>query len=159
MSTSPTAAHSTGPGRPRSTRQKRALSAVLEEADGFLSAQELHAALRARGEPVGLTTVYNQLRTLADADQVDSRLSEEGETLYRLCDRDDHHHHLVCRECGRTVEVADRSVERWATQVAASEGFVDVAHTVEVVGTCKKCAGAARGRTAPYRGPRGQKSR
>ena len=49
----------------RSTRQKRALSAVLAETDRFRSAQELHAALRARGERVGLTTVYQQLRTLA----------------------------------------------------------------------------------------------
>jgi Fur family ferric uptake transcriptional regulator len=152
-------APSAGPPKPRSTRQKRALSAVLEEADGFLSAQELHAALRARGERVGLTTVYNQLRALAEADQVDSRRAEDGETLYRLCDREDHHHHLVCRTCGRTVEVADRSIERWAARVADSEGFVDVAHTVEVVGTCEECARRASGRAAPYRGPRGQKSR
>jgi Fur family ferric uptake transcriptional regulator len=149
-----------GPPKPRSTRQKRALSAVLEEADGFLSAQELHAALRARGERVGLTTVYNQLRALAEADQVDSRRAEDGETLYRLCDREDHHHHLVCRACGRTVEVADRSIERWAATVADSEGFVDVAHTVEVVGTCKDCASAGRsGADEAYLGPRGQKSR
>ena len=128
------------PSRPRSTPQKRALSAVLEEADGFLSAQDLHAELRARGQRVGLTTVYNQLRALADAGQVDSLRAEDGEALYRRCGSDEHHHHLVCRACGRTVEVAQRSVERWAARVAAAEGFVDVAHTVEVVGTCPDCA-------------------
>lgn len=130
----------TQPGRSRSTRQKRALAAVLDELEGFRSAQDLYGELRARGQRVGLTTVYNQLRALAEAGQVDSRRSEDGETLYRRCNTDDHHHHLVCRLCGRTVEVAGRPVERWAARVAADQGFVDVAHTVEVMGTCRDCA-------------------
>jgi Fur family ferric uptake transcriptional regulator len=137
---SPTIAGRSEPIRARSTPQKRAVSAVLEEVDGFLSAQDLHAELRARGQRVGLTTVYNQLRALAEAGEVDSLRAEDGEALYRRCGSDGHHHHLVCRSCGRTVEVAERSVERWAARIAAAEGFVDVTHTVEVVGTCPECA-------------------
>jgi Fur family transcriptional regulator, ferric uptake regulator len=125
----------------RSTRQKRALSAVVEEAQEFRSAQEFHEALRARDEHVGLTTVYNQLRSLAEAGLVDTVRSADGETLYRRCDTSGHHHHLLCRVCGRTVEVAGSTVERWAEKVAAEAGFVDVAHTIEVVGTCPACAG------------------
>ena len=127
----------------RSTRQKRALAAVVDEAQEFRSAQELHEALRARGEQVGLTTVYNQLRALAESGLVDTLRSADGETLYRRCDTSGHHHHLLCRVCGRTVEVAGSTVERWAEKVAAEAGFVDVAHTVEVVGTCPSCAAAA----------------
>ena len=55
----------------RSTRQKRALAAILESSDGFRSAQDLFTELRARGENVGLTTVYNQLRALAEAGDID----------------------------------------------------------------------------------------
>lgn len=124
----------------RSTRQKRAVAAVLSETEGFRSAQELHTALRARGTHVGLTTVYNQLRALAEGGEVDVLRAEDGETLYRRCRSDDHHHHVVCRVCGRTVEVAGRAVEKWAARVAAEAGFVDVRHTVEVVGTCAECA-------------------
>lgn len=124
----------------RSTRQKRALAAVVDAAQEFRSAQELHEALRARGEQVGLTTVYNQLRALAEAGLVDTVRSADGETLYRRCDTNGHHHHLLCRSCGRTVEVSGSTVERWAAKVAAQAGFVDVAHTVEVVGTCPTCA-------------------
>jgi Fur family ferric uptake transcriptional regulator len=50
-----------------------------------------------------------------------------------------HHHHLVCRSCGATVEVADPPVERWAARIAAEHGFVDVHHQVEVFGTCATC--------------------
>jgi Fur family ferric uptake transcriptional regulator len=124
----------------RSTRQKRALSAVLAETGRFRSAQELHAALRARGERVGLTTVYQQLRALAAAGQLDSLRADSGEILYRHCDTDQHHHHLVCRECGRTVEVEDTVVRRWAEQVASDAGFVEVAHHLEFSGTCADCA-------------------
>jgi len=124
----------------RSTRQKRALATVIDESQGFRSAQELHEALRSRGEHVGLTTVYNQLRSLAESGLVDTLRSPDGETLYRRCDTSGHHHHLLCRVCGRTVEVAGTAVERWAEKVAAEAGFVDVSHTIEVVGTCPTCA-------------------
>jgi len=126
----------------RSTRQKRAVAGVLAETDTFRSAQDLHAELRARGTRVGLTTVYNQLRALADSGEVDVLRAEDGETLYRRCGSDDHHHHVLSRVCGRTVEVAGRAIEKWAAKVAKEAGFVDVRHTVEVVGTCAECAAA-----------------
>lgn len=124
----------------RSTRQKRALAAVLDVSESFRSAQDLFTELRANGENVGLTTVYNQLRALASSGELDALRADDGETLYRRCDSEHHHHHLVCRACGRTVEVEGPEVERWATAVAADHGFVDVTHTLEVVGTCTGCA-------------------
>src|SRR5271154_5124132 len=84
----------------RSTRQKRAVAAVLEASDGFRSAQELHAELQAQGENIGLTTVYNQVRALADAGELDALRSDDGETRYRRCASSDHHHHLVRRHSG-----------------------------------------------------------
>jgi Fur family ferric uptake transcriptional regulator len=47
-----------------------------------------------------------------------------------------HHHHLTCRECGRSVEVEGRVVEQWAERVAAEAGFTSVDHTVELFGLC-----------------------
>jgi Fur family ferric uptake transcriptional regulator len=65
--------------------------------------------------------------------------TDPGETLYRRCSVG-HHHHLVCRGCGRAVEVDGPAVERWADRVAAEHGFADVSHTLEIVGTCAECA-------------------
>lgn len=127
----------------RETRQKRALSAALDESNGFRSAQDLHAELRSRGEAVGLTTVYNQLKALAETGQLDTVRTEDGETLYRRCAAG-HHHHLVCRSCGAAVEVDGPEVEKWADRVAGRHGYSDVAHTVEIVGTCTPCAQSAR---------------
>lgn len=126
----------------RSTRQKRALAAVLDASDSFRSAQELFGELRAHGENVGLTTVYNQLRALTEGGEVDAIRADDGETLYRRCITGQHHHHLLCRQCGRTVEVEAPEVERWAERVARGNGFVDVSHTLEIFGTCVECAGS-----------------
>lgn len=122
----------------RSTRQRSAVSAALDECEEFLSAQELHSLLRSRGETIGLTTVYRALQTMADADEVDVLRQADGEAVYRRCSTG-HHHHLVCRTCGATVEVEGPTVERWAEQVAAEHGFHEVEHTVEVFGTCGGC--------------------
>lgn len=125
----------------RSTRQKRALAAALAESEQFRSAQDLFAELRTQGENVGLTTIYNQLRALAEAGEVDSLRTNTGETLYRRCNTGTHHHHLVCRDCGATVEVEGPEVERWADDTATRHGFVDITHTIEILGLCTQCAG------------------
>jgi Fur family transcriptional regulator, ferric uptake regulator len=133
-----------GASRERSTRQKRALAALLGDIDTFRTAQDLHQLLQARGERVGLTTVYNQLRALADAGEVDVLRSESGEALYRRCRTESHHHHLLCRRCGRTVEIEGPNIEAWASDLAHREGYTDVAHTVEIVGTCSDCRSLRR---------------
>ncbi len=122
----------------RQTRQRTAVLALLEELDGFRTAQDLHALLRERGDAVGLATVYRALQALVDDGQVDVLRGADGEAAYRRCSPV-HHHHLVCRSCGRTVEVADPPVERWASRIAAEHGFADVQHQVEVFGTCGDC--------------------
>jgi Fur family ferric uptake transcriptional regulator len=111
----------------------------LAQAEGFQTAQALHEAMRRAGDKVGLTTVYRHLQALADAGEVDVLRNGDGEAAYRKCGADAHHHHLVCRSCGATVEVTGPAVETWAAQVAKTHGFRDVSHTVEVFGTCRAC--------------------
>jgi Fur family ferric uptake transcriptional regulator len=123
----------------RSTKQRAAVLAALAEIDDFRSTQELHDYLRRRGDAVGLTTVYRTLQALAEAGEVDVIVREDGESVYRQCSST-HHHHLVCRDCGRTVEVEGPAVERWATRVAEDHGFTDVSHTLEIFGVCSSCA-------------------
>jgi Fur family transcriptional regulator, ferric uptake regulator len=123
----------------RSTRQRSAVAALLAELEDFHTAQDIHDLLTKRGEAIGLTTVYRALQLLADRNQVDVFRTEEGVIAYRRCSPA-HHHHLVCRHCGRTVEVDGPAVERWAKNVATAHGFHDVEHRVEVIGTCPDCA-------------------
>jgi Fur family transcriptional regulator, ferric uptake regulator len=123
----------------RATRQRAAVAAALESVSDFLSAQELHELLRRRGDNVGLATVYRTMQALAEADEVDTLRTADGETLYRRCSGG-HHHHLVCRSCGTAVEVAGRTVEHLTDEVAARHGFTEVSHTFEIFGYCPRCS-------------------
>ncbi|MGW0160471.1 Fur family transcriptional regulator [Mycobacterium sp. NPDC003323] len=123
----------------RSTKQRAAISALLENIEDFRSAQELHDELRKQGEGIGLTTVYRTLQSMATAGQVDTLRTDTGESVYRRCSAH-HHHHLVCRVCGSTVEVDGGAAEVWADEVAAKHGFTDVSHTIEIFGLCGSCA-------------------
>ena len=123
----------------RTTRQRTAVLAVLDDLDSFRSAQQIHAELARRGDSVGLSTVYRCLTALAADGDVDSLLLDDGESVYRRCTGAKHHHHLVCRTCGATVEVEGPTVERWAEKVAAEHGYDDVSHTLEIFGRCAAC--------------------
>lgn len=126
-------------GAVRSTRQRAAVAALLDELEEFRSAQEVHDLLRQRGERIGLTTVYRSLQILASGGQVDMLRGPDGETFYRRCSSG-HHHHLVCRSCGRTVEFDLPSIEKTADKVARENGFTDVSHTLEIFGLCATCS-------------------
>jgi Fur family transcriptional regulator, ferric uptake regulator len=129
-------------GRRRSTRQAEVIEAALAEADGFRTALDLFAQIRGSGQRIGLTTVYRHLALLAEANRADVVHSPDGEASYRLCGlRDasgpaDHHHHLVCRECGRSVEACSPEVEAWADRLTAQTGYTDITLTVELFGLC-----------------------
>ncbi len=131
----------TPPAR-RTTKQRTAVVSALETIDEFRSAQQIHALLSERGEHVGLTTVYRALQALSADGDIDVIITDDGEAQYRLCSHG-HHHHLVCRECGTTVEVAGPTVERWADRIAEEHGFTRPQHTIEITGLCPACTARA----------------
>jgi Fur family ferric uptake transcriptional regulator len=122
----------------RNTWQKDAVMHALSEVQGFVSAQQLFQILKQHGSPIGLATVYRTLTALVADGKADSLLSNEGENIYRDCSRE-HHHHLICNNCGVTVEIEAKEAETWAAKVASESGFSDVTHTIDIFGLCKKC--------------------
>ena len=126
----------------RNTWQRDRVRDALDEAPGFVSAQSLHATLRDEGTGIGLATVYRALADLASHGDADSLQSPEGESLYRACVTPGHHHHLICRSCGLTVEIEATDVEQWAQRTASMHGFTEAAHIVDIFGLCAPCTEA-----------------
>ncbi|WIE72568.1 transcriptional repressor [Curtobacterium sp. MCJR17_020] len=126
----------------RNTWQREAVRGALDSTEGFVSAQALHQHLRDEGSTIGLATVYRALADLATEGDADS-LQQDGESLYRACTTDAHHHHLICRNCGRTVEIEADPVEQWAQDVAAANGFTNASHVVDIFGECAVCTASA----------------
>lgn len=127
----------------RNTWQRDRVRAALAETQGFVSAQDLHAALREDKTGIGLATVYRALATLAASGEADQLQSPEGEAIYRACSSTGHHHHLICRGCGKTVEIQATDVEQWAQRTAASHGFTRAEHVVDIFGLCAACSAEA----------------
>jgi Fur family ferric uptake transcriptional regulator len=122
----------------RNTWQRETVREALNESDGFISAQALHTALKDGGTSIGLATVYRALADLEKGGAADS-FQQDGESLFRACATDTHHHHLICRRCGRTVEITADHVESWAQSTAAEHGFTQASHEVNVFGLCAVC--------------------
>jgi Fur family ferric uptake transcriptional regulator len=123
----------------RNTWQRERVRDALADARGFVSAQSLYASLRERDTGIGLATVYRTLSGLAAAGEADSLQSPDGEALYRACISPGHHHHLICRSCGLTVEIEASEVEAWARRTAAQHGFTAAEHVVDIFGLCAAC--------------------
>lgn len=111
---------------------------TLEHAGGFASAQEVHQLITRQGDRIGLTTIYRALQALQKEKLIDVLRRDDGEAIYRLCGGE-HHHHLVCKKCGRTVEIEGGAIEKWADGIAKEHGFRDVGHSAEIFGTCSRC--------------------
>lgn len=121
---------------PRPTRQRQLILDALGGLEEFRSAQEIHELV---SPGVGLATVYRTLQLYADAGAIDVLRREDGEAIYRRCS-ETHHHHLVCRVCGATIEVEGPTVECWTRAIAEEHGFTDLSHSLELVGTCSNCS-------------------
>ena len=133
-------------GRRRVSRQRAAVSAQMDGASDFRSAQSIYADLRTTGNSIGLATVYRALQGMVEDGEVDVlRTAEDGEAVYRRCSSR-HHHHLVCRSCGVATEIEGAAAERWAGAIADEHGFTAVSHVIEVFGTCATCSAGAAGR-------------
>lgn len=123
----------------RMTKQRQAVLDELTRVNDFRSAQQIFEDLRTNGQHVGLATVYRSLQGLAEDGRIDALRSSEGESLYRICTSNGHHHHLVCRECGHAEEIEQSQIETWVTSVAQGHGFANVEHSLELFGTCAPC--------------------
>jgi len=123
----------------RNTVQRREVIGVLSQVQGFVSAQELHSLIGRDGGHIALATVYTQLKKLLQDGAVDVVMTDRGESLYRRCVVESHHHHLSCRRCGATVEVDAPELETWAHDIGERFGFREIRHVVEFNGICASC--------------------
>lgn len=123
----------------RNTWQKTAVLEQLSNTAEFVSAQELHQKISQSGKKLGLTTVYRALTEMVEQGTADSLSISDGEMRYRIC-TPEHHHHLICRVCGKTVEFDMPGFEELALEVAKANGFTELSHEIELFGVCAGCS-------------------
>ncbi len=124
----------------QSRRAATAVKASLLSLGRAVSAQELYRLLYQRGQGVGLATVYRTLDSLVEVGEAE-RIRRAAEDTYVLCPVN-HHHHAICRDCGRSDVLANCSVET-TPPLESENGFVIDGHQTVYFGRCPECVGAA----------------
>ena len=106
-----------------------------------LSERRRAAGRRRARRPVGIASVYRALETLADLRLVKRIDAGDGIARYEPARPDgDHHHHLVCRDCGKVEAFSDVRLERAIDKVADGLGYSVEEHEVVLTGACADCA-------------------
>ena len=115
---------------------------ILELSEArHVSAEDVYKMLLARGEDIGLATVYRVLTQFESAGLVERHHFEGGHSVFEL-NRGEHHDHLVCIKCGRVVEFFDETIEQHQREVAKKHRFTIEDHSLILYGQCKdpKCS-------------------
>jgi Fur family transcriptional regulator, ferric uptake regulator len=133
----------------RRTRQRTELWKALGlERERFRTAQEIHSLLQESGSSAGLTTTYRNLNRFTAEGIVHVATRNDGEKLFRRCRSPQHHHHLICRACGKTVELLDRSLEDRIKNISRRSQFSGRDHELDIFSMCLECKGDRASRTA-----------
>ncbi|HYJ21674.1 MAG TPA: Fur family transcriptional regulator [Solirubrobacterales bacterium] len=124
-------------------RRGGARTAVVEALAGHncaVTALELDDELRRRRPPVGRASVYRALEQLEELGLVQRIEVHRGTAGYERVDPDGHHHHhAICRACGRMVPFEDSSLEEAIGRLSETISFKVTEHDVVLRGTCDRC--------------------
>jgi len=94
-----------------------------------MSAEDVYKALLEAGDDVGLATVYRVLTQFEAAGLVMRHNFESGHSVFEIA-RDDHHDHMVCAETGEVIEFFDERIEKLQYQIAESNGYDLIGHSL-----------------------------
>lgn len=113
---------------------------LLADEPCALSAVEIEQALRARGRRTGLASIYRALELLVEYGLVERVAVDRDQARFeRVLPSGEHHHHLVCEQCGRLVAFDDPGLERAISRVSARLGARVDHHEVVLRGACESC--------------------
>lgn len=120
---------------------RTAVVGALARHDCAVTALELEAELRRRRVRVGRASVYRALEVLEELRLVQRLEAARGIASYERVDPSGHHHHhAICRRCGRMQPFEDRRLEQAIGQVAERVPFEIAEHDVVLRGLCDRCA-------------------
>jgi Fur family ferric uptake transcriptional regulator len=121
----------------RLTSPRRAVLDTMRGLGNHFTADDVQAA----SPEVGRATVFRTMKLMRELGVICQVVLDDGTAVYQLADEDrtDHHHHVICTECGRVVEFASDGLEGQLDRVASDTGFDIDTHRLELYGRCADC--------------------
>ena len=113
------------------------------------SPQEIYRCLLKKRKKIGLTSIYRSLDLFESLGLVFKIIN--GSTVkYKLCELENHHHHIICKACGDVVELNFCEISDWSKKVTESTGYQVVDHQLNFYGFCKACRPLQRPQSAEH---------
>lgn len=123
----------------RDTLQRELILQIFLRREGHISAEQLYDLVKKRDPSIGQATVYRALKLLIEAGLAREIDFGDGVIRYEHKYNHPHHDHLICRGCGKTLEVVDSVIEKLQKRVAESYGFELTDHEMYLYGYCENC--------------------
>ncbi len=122
----------------KNTAQRARIVEVFMESTGHLSTEDVYDIVRNVDSSVGQSTVYRTMKLLCESGLAHEVHLGDGITRYEpFCE--EHHDHLVCEKCGKTVEILNKKLEKLQESIAEKQGFILTSHTMCLYGVCSDC--------------------
>jgi Fur family ferric uptake transcriptional regulator len=121
------------------TAQRDLILDVFLRTEEHMSSEDLYRLVQKEDQSIGHTTVYRTLKLLTDAGLAREVRFGDGRTRYEHNYKHPHHDHMICTECGKTIEFFSADLERLQDKIAAKHEFEITNHTLRMFGYCADC--------------------
>ncbi len=123
----------------KQTEQRNAILRTFLETREHLSTDELHRLVKKTDPRIGFTTVYRTLKLLAGCGLASEVAFHDGIARYEHQYNRRSHHHMVCTECGASVEFFSEKVGEIEQEIGHKHHYVTTRHTFQIYGVCEAC--------------------
>jgi Fur family ferric uptake transcriptional regulator len=123
----------------KQTGQRYTILRTFLETRDHLSTDELHRLVQKKDSRIGYTTVYRTLKLLAECGLASEVAFHDGIARYEHQYNRRSHHHMVCTECGSSVEFFSQEVGKLEQEIGLKYDYLTTRHTFQIYGICQNC--------------------
>jgi Fur family transcriptional regulator, ferric uptake regulator len=121
----------------RVTSQRKVILEVLHREGKHLTAEDIMVKVCAQSPRINRSTIYRTLDFLEGLGLV-VRSELAGKLVYHHAE-EGHHHHLVCRQCGRVTKCSEKILKPLESSLLSRHGFIPDLHHLLITGVCRNC--------------------
>jgi len=123
------------------TPHRQLILDVFLNHEGHRSVEDIYRVVRKQDPRVGYTTVYRTMKILVECGLAREIDLADGITRYEHLYNHEHHDHMICMQCGRSIEFYDPGIETLQDEASAQLGFKVLDHKLQIYGLCRDCRG------------------
>ena len=125
--------------RLKRTAQRDTILRTFLDTRDHLSTDELYRLVKKEDNRIGFTTVYRTLKLLAECGLASEVAFNDGIARYEHQYQRRNHHHMVCTDCGSSVEFFSADIERIEREIGRKHKYLTTRHSFQIYGMCEKC--------------------